>query len=119
MQINYSQIEFEQHTNKVLAVLAKMKIDLDEYKKKENASDIYIQQRERILKSILEFITEIVPEYVEILEQKNKQEFSKGYETGFTDAEKKYTWKPQPFLQPDEYRTWWILEQKKLLPHLF
>ncbi|HMV15860.1 MAG TPA: hypothetical protein PK628_04860 [Chitinophagales bacterium] len=118
MNPNYNQIEFKEYERRMMAVLAKMKIDLDEYKKKENANAAYIQRNENILKHLLEYVAEIVPEYIEILEQQNKNSYRAGYNAGAADAEKKYTWKPD-MQDKENFRTYWTLEQNKILPNLY
>lgn len=119
MQTDFKGIEFAEHTKIVLSVLAKMKIDLDTYKTKENSNILYVEKSQKIINTLLAYITEITPNYITHLGQSNNTKFSEGYNSGFADAENKYTWKPDKNINREDFRLQWNLKQKDLLPHLF
>lgn len=104
MRSEFQPVLFEEQTKNVLAVIAKMKIDLENYAKNEKAIPTVLAQRERIIILLLDYITNIVPEHITFLEKKINTVYDNGYKSGIEDTEKKYVASPDRFLQPDLFR---------------
>lgn len=118
MRSNIEKSIFEAKTDTIMSVLAKMKIDVDQYKQKENPNEKYIKKSEAIINALLEYITQTVPEQIENLETQAKQNYTTGYKKGCEETTKIYVWQPEP-LDKENFRTQRILELKKEMPHLF
>ena len=118
MITDFQNAIFDEQTRKILAVLAKMKLDIDDYKKRENANQSFIEQREKTLSALLEYITFIVPEQIDHLTEINTEAYNTGYNTGYEAAENKYVWKPNK-LDKENFRTFEILRLKAEMPELF
>ncbi len=112
--VDFSEILFEEQTKKTLAVLAKMKMDLDEYAKKDNAIPSIIQQREKTILILFEYINKIVPARIAEIESTKHTQFQAGYNEGFSTAESKYVYKPDPFLQREDFRLMHNNERKDI-----
>jgi hypothetical protein len=77
---------FEAAAEKAMQVLARMKVELDAYRLKENANQEFISRREEIIASLVQYVDVCTTTFTN-MRQQVELEYNRGYEA----AVKKYS----------------------------
>jgi hypothetical protein len=110
------KIDFEENSKSFLKLLAKMKMDLQEYALKETANKKTVEiKTEQINKMYLFYSA--AKNAINALENENKTQFSNGFLAGEKKTKKQYPHRRETDKETARYNSILQLEQK--MPHLF